>query len=930
MPSWLKTLLLVLTQIPLVTGLWTWLNQAKARPIFTLTVTALYEVSIFLFAFGRKVWDKLEDKAVQYTSDWILTGVRGFAPGFRRRYKKYVVNEHGVFNVRGLGLINTFTLSLDQVFVDLRIDPSNPQKFNIDPIAKKNLIGNRPIWDFLRIGKSTIPKATALAIIGPPGSGKTTLLQHIAMTLASNRQRRYKVRAYIPIFLFLRDHIKTITQENPPPLGKLSQDYFSDTSSFNTLKPPDNWFEKQLKRGKCMVLLDGLDEVADIEKRKAISIWVDNQIKDYPNSRFILSARPQGYMGAPLQRAHVLEVQPFNGHQVKKFIENWYLANEVMSSGGKNDLAVKQRARRDAHDLLQRLRRSPSLGALTVNPLLLTMIAMVHRYHGALPGSRVELYAEICEVLFGRWRQTRGVRDDKLKTAQKLVILRPLAAHMMESKLRDISTKAAMGIIAPPMKRVGITREEAKSFLGNLQASSGLILEREAERWSFAHHTFQEYLTASYWLTSRTRKHVWGAIVGDSWWHETLLLYAAQGDATPIVQACLQIDSVPTLTLAVECLDEARELNPNIREATVQRLIDDLESSNPARRRLAAEVQLNHRLKSLHRIDEGNQIDLEYLTCAEYQLFLDDMREQGNYFQPEHWADYNFVSGQALTPVSGVQAREANAFCEWLTRRQGGNIRYRLPLPSEARQFPARTDELATWCKDRDRYVLTGLAKEKEQVIREQLLALSTVSLPLMSSIALGQPLDLDLGLDFNIAHNFDTALANAVSFAPHHELTYRITHHLAYHLPLTHELNPSNSRHYARELALTITEAFDINHITKEIIDGRIDVAIQQAKELYIGSANMESRMSAILINVLTAANAQSGKAARQAQRRYIAQILDFIFAELKSIENYKKEIDSYLRSLLGIYWWLQIGISREEGNLPAWEGIRIVREQL
>ncbi|MEU7661934.1 hypothetical protein AB0B60_26120, partial [Streptomyces lincolnensis] len=32
------------------------------------------------------------------------------------------------------------------------------------------------------------------------------------------------------------------------------------------------------------------------------------------------------------------------------------------------------------------------------NPLLLTMIANVHRYRGQLPGSRAELYAEMCDA----------------------------------------------------------------------------------------------------------------------------------------------------------------------------------------------------------------------------------------------------------------------------------------------------------------------------------------------------------------------------------------------------------------------------------------------------------------------------------------------------------------------------------------------------
>jgi len=55
----------------------------------------------------------------------------------------------------------------------------------------------------------------------------------------------------------------------------------------------------------------------------------------------------------------VLEVQPFNADQVKKFVENWYFANEVMSSKDQQDVAVKERAADGARNLLQRLRDVP-------------------------------------------------------------------------------------------------------------------------------------------------------------------------------------------------------------------------------------------------------------------------------------------------------------------------------------------------------------------------------------------------------------------------------------------------------------------------------------------------------------------------------------------------------------------------------------------
>jgi predicted NACHT family NTPase len=121
-----------------------------------------------------------------------------------------------------------------------------------------------------------------------------------------------------------------------------------------------------------------------------------------------------------------------------------------MASGGSVDDGVRHRAYKEAGDLLQRLRLSPSLTALTVNPLLLTMIAMVHRYHGALPATRVELYAEICEVLLGRWRQTKGVKET-LTAAHKMSALRPLAAKMMESRLRDIATTDANSVVSTPL-----------------------------------------------------------------------------------------------------------------------------------------------------------------------------------------------------------------------------------------------------------------------------------------------------------------------------------------------------------------------------------------------------------------------------------------------------------------------------------------------
>ena len=224
------------------------------------------------------------------------------------------------------------------------------------------------------------------------------------------------------------------------------------------------------------------------------------------------------------------------------------------------------------------------------------MIAMVHRYRGQLPGRRIELYAEICDVLLGHWRKAKGIQDS-LTAVQKRVALQPLAAAMMRRGLRQIGAMEAMAVMAEPLQSVNVKGEDAASFLPDVQASSGLLQESELGEWRFAHLTLQEYLAAAH-FSEHGEELNFAEWVDGSWWHETLRLYAAQSNATALVRACLAKDTVPALSLAADCLDEARQIDIDVRQALEQKLIVDLESDDPARRKLAAEVKLHRWLSS--------------------------------------------------------------------------------------------------------------------------------------------------------------------------------------------------------------------------------------------------------------------------------------------------------------------------------------------
>lgn len=83
------------------------------------------------------------------------------------------------------------------------------------------------------------------------------------------------------------------------------------------------------------------------------------------------------------------------------------------------------------------------------------------------------------------------------------------------------------------------------------------------------------------------------------------------------------------------------------------------------------------------RIDENTYTDDTLVTCAEYQLFIDEMRDQGKYYQPDHWTSPQFAQGQAREPILGVRYSDAVVFCEWLTQREGDKWIYRLPLQKD-------------------------------------------------------------------------------------------------------------------------------------------------------------------------------------------------------------------------------------------------------
>lgn len=793
----------------------------------------------------------------------------GLTSQFQSKYYKRLVYVCRDFQTQGLD--KDRILKLHKVFVPLRIVSKDAVQVSPHLIqfheSAADETGQREIGDFLA-AMQTDPASRRIAILGAPGSGKTTLLRYLTLSYATNDYRRLHPNApkLIPVLLYLRDVYLEIVKDQPPTLAELITTQVTRLQPSDPLQPPPGWFADKLRQNQCLVMLDGLDEVANEPQRQQVSHWVDQQMQDYPDTAFILTSRPFGYQNAQLEQAvTVLEVRPFTLEQMQQFIHNWYLETEVISRAGQEDLGVREEAGQQAEDLIDRVRNSPPLAAMALNPLLLTMIAVVHRRGSALPGKRVDLYKEICQVLLEKRQQAKRI-PDPLSAAQKQTVLQRLALWLMDCQTRKFTATDASLLLANQLELVSRTQADPEEFLKQIKQVSGLLITREQEGvYEFAHLSFQEYLAAVQIKETNQEALLIQAFQQPeqlSWWAETIRLYAAQGDASALIGAALQNQSVKTLTLAYDCLKEGKSVDPTARQQLEEILEAGLEAPTTELFDLAAQVKLSRRLSHLLRIDDDIEIDTSYITCAEYQLFIDHNRANGKNIKPDRWTTERFPLGNAQRPIAGVRASDAEAFCQWLTQQPDAvRFQYRLPTLAEAQAYAITENQVGCWAMDGDSRVIAGIESEQWQVWREELVRLFARDRDLA--------LDLDLNLDLDLA------------------------------LDLALDLDLARARDLARALDLARARA-------RALADyGLIRFYLLLTSAVWALLADVYDRASK---------NRKIWQSNRLSRKR---------------CEELSRESASKRDEVLNLYAFLVLLEERREGRMPAWEGIRIVRER-
>ncbi|MBF0629206.1 MAG: NACHT domain-containing protein [Magnetococcales bacterium] len=426
-------------------------------------------------------------------------------------------------------------LKIENIYIPLKAIPEKADEKDV------NLTRTDPVR-FLAPGQNTV-------VLGDPGAGKSTLLHFLALIGQSEPlQKRFQTAKddRLPILVVLRKYADAL--KGNPNLSVI--DYVIQTvrADFNLVDIDQLFFEYYLYSSQAILLFDGMDELPDSTFKLMIRDRITSLTVTYPGNTIVITSRIVGYEGAiRFDDAFThMRLASLQLPEIEKFVQDWYEAR----------LDHKQERQENISHLMGVIRNeeNEAIRTLASNPLLLTIIVLVHRVDAILPDARVVLYQKCVETLlitWHAWKKSRGgeqaqaqnVAEDRMHRNRMEAIaywMHQQAGKMVADQRAVVPHDELIKFLAcyikeneehPPSAIRPVDR--AEEFLTFVKARAGLLVEAGDRLYSFVHLTFQEYLAASHLdvqSESGGDAELWNTlspILNDPRWHEVIRLLVA-------------------------------------------------------------------------------------------------------------------------------------------------------------------------------------------------------------------------------------------------------------------------------------------------------------------------------------------------------------------------------------------------------------------
>lgn len=334
-----------------------------------------------------------------------------------------------------------------------------------------------------------------IVLIGGAGFGKSTSLNY----LFCNYERMYGSYA-LKIKIDLKEYAKDIGVKKKNLLWCITTEFLRKIKhtklNFDEIQTV---LADYLDKGKCLIILDALDEIPTLSVRNKVRDEIANFCEIYYLNRFIISTREAGYLRNRFDDTFLhIRINQFNSGQIKKYSENWYNSyyeeqNEFDEFWEKFEQEVK-RARCES---------------IISNPIMLILALVIFDVGKNLPTKRIEFYQKCIDTFLTERENIKAafILEENTKSILTMNLTIPkIAFYRFEHINENISYKFnylelekavynAIGVSDTDILNWGVA---VKQYIKYLVERTELVREIDEDLYDFAHKTFYEYFLAFY------------------------------------------------------------------------------------------------------------------------------------------------------------------------------------------------------------------------------------------------------------------------------------------------------------------------------------------------------------------------------------------------------------------------------------------------